>query len=124
MTSQGSLCTYVKELVFSGKNWPYIKPLLQSRFSECGDPTLAKHKLNLLKQGALAMHDYNDEYARLLENAYNFQPTDLPTVTLISSYIQGITNPHIRSKLRTAKANILQDIFTLALEEESQSFGI
>ena len=43
MTSQGSLYTYVKELVFSGKNWLEITPLLQSRFSECGNPTLAKH---------------------------------------------------------------------------------
>ena len=62
----------MKELVFSGKNWPDIKHLLQSRLSECGNPTLAKHKLNLLKEGELAMHDYNDEYARLLEHAYNF----------------------------------------------------
>ena len=66
------------------------------------------------------MHDYNDEYASLLEHAYNFQPTDSATITLISSYIQRITNPHIRSKLRTARANILQDIFVLALEEDQK----
>ena len=64
------------------------------------------------------MHNYNDEYAGFLEHAYNFQPNDSPSVTLISSYIQGI--PHIRSKLRTAKANILQDIFTLALGEDQK----
>ena len=66
------------------------------------------------------MHHYIDEYTRLLEHAYNFQPTDSTNVTLISSYIQGITNQHIRSMLRTAKANILQDIFTLALEEDQK----
>ena len=31
MTSQGSLYTYVKESVFSDRNWPDIKPLLQSQ---------------------------------------------------------------------------------------------
>ena len=66
------------------------------------------------------MHDYNDEYAWLLEHAYNFQPTDSAAVTLISSYIQGIATTHIRSKRRTAKAKILQDIFTLALEEDQK----
>ena len=47
-------------------------------------------------------------------------PTDSVIVTIISSYIQGITTPHIRHKLRTAKANRLEDIFTLALEKDQK----
>ena len=42
MTSQRSLNTYVKELFFSGKELPDIKPLLQYKFSECGNPTFGK----------------------------------------------------------------------------------
>ena len=128
MTSEGSLFSYVRELVLAGKNWPEIKPLLQSRFSECGNSTLAKHKLHQLKQGEMAIHEYNEEYTKLLEHAYSLQPTDSATITLISSYIQSITNPYVRNKLRTARVSTLKEIFTFALEErpktENQGLGL
>ena len=56
MTSEGSLFSYVRELVLGGKNLPEIKPFLKSRFSECRNSTLAKHKLHQLEQGEMAMH--------------------------------------------------------------------
>ena len=49
----------------------------------------------------MAIHKYNEEYTKLLEHVYSLQPTDSATITLISSYIQGITYPYVRNKLRT-----------------------
>ena len=44
-TSRGSLHKYVRELHSSGKHWSAMKPLLQERFSEFRNSTVAKHKL-------------------------------------------------------------------------------
>ena len=49
-TSGGSLHKYVTKLHSSGKHWSAMKPLLQERFSECGNSTMAKHKLTAFKQ--------------------------------------------------------------------------
>ena len=120
MPSEGSLFGYVRELVLAGNNWPEIKPLLQSRFSECGNSILAKHKLYQLKQEEMALHEFNEEYTKLLEHAYSLQPTDSTTITLISSYIQGITNLYVGNKLRTTRVSTLKETFTFALEEDQK----
>ena len=49
-TSRGLLHKYVRELHSLGKHWPAMKPLLQERFSECGNFTMAKHKLTTFRQ--------------------------------------------------------------------------
>ena len=66
----------------------------------------------------MAIHEYNEEYIKLLEHAYSLQPTDSATITLISSYIQSITNSYVRNKLTTARVSTLKVIFTFALEED------
>ena len=129
MTSKRSLFTCVKELFFSGKKLPDIKPpsfnldLVNVKIPHW--PSTNWTCLNRENWPCMILMINMQGYWK---HAYNFQPTDLATVSLISSYIQGITNPHIKRKLRTAKANILQDIFTLALEEDSKteslSFGV
>ena len=43
-TSRGSLHKYVRELHSSGKHWSAMNPLLQERFSECGNSTMVKHR--------------------------------------------------------------------------------
>ena len=53
-TSRGSPHKNVKELYSSGKHWSAVKPLLQERFSECGNSTVAKHKLTTFRQTDLA----------------------------------------------------------------------
>ena len=75
---------------------------------------MAKHRLHQLKQGEIAIHEYNEEYTKLLEHTYSLQPNDSATFTLISSYIQGITNPYVR----TARVSALKEIFTFSLEKD------
>ena len=38
----------MRELHSSGKHWPAMKPLLLESFSECGNSTMAKHKLTTI----------------------------------------------------------------------------
>ena len=59
-TSRGSLHKYVRELHSSGKHWSVMKPLLQERFSECGNSTMAKHKLTIFKQVCPCMSTFQN----------------------------------------------------------------
>ena len=68
--SRGSLHKYVRELHSSGKHWSAIKPLLQERFSECGNSTMAKDKLTTFRQTDLVMHEYISKFSDLVEHAY------------------------------------------------------
>ena len=97
-----------------------MKPLLQERFSECGNSTMAKHKLTTLRQTDLAMHEYISEFTDLVEHAYTFTPTDLASMILATNFTEGIKNPHIKNKLRSHKISNLQDIFKIALEEDQK----
>ena len=49
-TSRGLLHKYVRELHSSGKHWPAMKPPIQKRFSDCGNSTMANHKLSIIRQ--------------------------------------------------------------------------
>ena len=48
-TSRGSLHKYVRELHSLGTHWSAMEPLLQERISECGNYTMAKHRLTSFK---------------------------------------------------------------------------
>ena len=119
-TSRGSLHKYVRELHSSGKHWSAMKPLLQERFSECGNSTVAKHKLTTFRQTDLAMHEYISEFTDLVEHAYTLTPTDPASMILASNFTEGIKNPHIKIKLRSCKISNLQDIFKFALDEDEK----
>ena len=123
MTSHGSLYTYVKELTFSGKNWPDIKPFLQSRFSECGNPILAKYRSNLLKQGDRPcmiimvnmqgywnMHTIFNQLIQLLSHLFPVKFSKLQT--------------HIRSKLRRHISRHFHTSSRGGSKTESQSFEL
>ena len=71
---KGSLHKYVGELHSSGKHWSAMKHLLQERFSECGNSTMAKHKLTTFRQTDLAMHEYTLKFSDLVEHAYTLTP--------------------------------------------------
>ena len=119
-TSRASLHTYVRELHSSGKHWSAMKPLLQERFSECGNSTMAKHKLTTFRQTDLAMHEYISKFTDLVEHAYTLSPTDPASKILATNFTEGIKNPHIKNKLRSHKISNLQDIFKFALEEDQK----
>ena len=116
-TLRGSLHKYVRELHSSGKHWSAMKPLLQERFSECGNSTMAKHKLTTFRQTDLAMHEYISKFSDLVEHAYTLTSTDPASMILVSNFIEGIMNPYLKNKLRSCKISNLQDIFKFALEE-------
>ena len=81
-TSRGSLHKYVRELHSSGKRWSSMNPLLQERFSECGNSTMAKHKLTTFRQTDLAMHAYISKSTDLAEHTYTVTPTDPASMIL------------------------------------------
>ena len=97
-----------------------MKPLLQERFSECGNSTMAKHKLTSFKQTDLSMYEYISKFSDLVELAYTLTPTDQASMNLASNFIKGIMNPYIKNKLRSCKISNLQDIFKFALEEDQK----
>ena len=97
-----------------------MKPLLQERFSECGNSTMAKHKLTTFRQTDLAMHEYISKFSELVEHAYTLTPTDPVSMILASIFSEGIMNPYIKNKLRSCKIATLQDIFKFALEEDQK----
>ena len=99
----------MRELHSLGKHWSAMKLLLQERFSDCGNSTMAKHKLTTFRQTDLAMHEYISYFSDLVEHAYTFTHTDPAGMILVSNFIQGIMNPHIRNKLRCCKIPNLQD---------------
>ena len=97
-----------------------MKPLLQERFSECGNSTMAKHKLTTFGQTDFAMHEYISKCSDLVEHAYTLTPTDPASTILVSNFIEGIMDPYIKNKLRSCKISNLQDIFRFALEEDQK----
>ena len=119
-TSRGSLHKYVRQLHSSGKNWPAMKPLLQERFLECGNSTMAKHKLTTFRQMDLAMHEYISKFSDLVEHAYTLTSTDPASMILASNFIEGIMNPYIRNKLKSCQISNLEDIFKFALEVDQK----
>ena len=66
-----------------------MKPLLQERFPECRNSTMAKHKLTTFKQTNLAMHEYISKFSDLVEHAYTFTPTDPGSMILASNLLKA-----------------------------------
>ena len=83
-TSRGSLHKYVRELHSSGKHWSAVKPLLQERVSECGNSTMAKHKLTSFRQTDMALHEYILKFSDLVEHEFTLTPTDPASIILAS----------------------------------------
>ena len=110
-TSRGSLHKCVRELHSSGKHWSAMKPLLQERFSECGNSTVAKHKLTTFRQIDLAMHEYISKFSDLVEHAYTLTLHRSSKHDSGNNYTEGIKNAHIKNKLRSFKISNLLDIF-------------
>ena len=94
-----------------------MKTLLEERFSECENSTMANHRLTTFKQLQLPMHEYISKFTDLVEHAHNLQPIDTASTFLASHFIEGIANLHIKNKFGSYKISNLQDIFTFALQK-------
>ena len=118
--SKGTLLKYINELVLSGMSWLPIKVQLQERFSECGSATMAIHKLTQLKQLELPMNEYIAKFGDMAEHAYSIKPTDSASQILASNFIEGVQNPHVKSRLRSYQVKNLKDIFGHAIHENQK----
>ena len=94
-TSKGPLHKYTQELVNLGNPWNTIKIKLERKILKCSNAAMAKHKLSNLKQSACSIHEYISKFSDLAEHAYQIKPSRI----LASNFIEGIDNPHVRTKL-------------------------
>ena len=117
-TSRGSLHRHVRELHNNGSTWEAIKTQLQGTFFDYGSSTMARHRLQHLKQNNMPMHEYISKVGNQVEHAYGLSPTAQGSSILASTFIQGIMSPHIRNKLRSCKAQSLKDVFSQAILED------
>ena len=112
-TSKGTLHKFINELVSSGMSWLPIKAQLQERFSECRCSTMAKHKLTQLKQLVLSLHEWIAKFGDMVEHSYSIKPTDSASQILVSTFIEGIQNPHVKNKLRSFQIKNLKEILAM-----------
>ena len=75
VTSTGSLHRHVMELHNNGSTWEAIKTQLQRTFSNYGSSTMARHRLQHLRQNDMPMHEYISKCTNLVEHAYGLSPT-------------------------------------------------
>ena len=69
-TSRGPLNRHVRELHNNGSTWEAIKTELKGTFPDYGSSTMARHRLQHLKQNDTPMHEYISKFANLVEHAY------------------------------------------------------
>ena len=119
-TSSCSLHRHVRELHNNGSTWEAIKTQLQETFSEYGSSTMARHRLQHIKQIDMPMHECISKFANLVEHAYGLSQTAHSSFILASTFIEGIMSPHIRNKLWSCKAESLKDVFSQAILEDQQ----
>ena len=81
---------------------------------------MARHRLQHLKQNDMPMHEYISKFANHVEHAYGLSSTEHSSFILASTFTEGILNPHIRNKLRSCKAQSLQDVFSQAILEDQK----
>ena len=120
-TSRGSLHRHVRELHNNGLTWEAIKTQIQGTFSDYGSSTMARHKLQHLKQNDMPMHEYISKFTNLVEHAYGLSSYVHSSFILASTFIEAfIMSPHIRNKLRSCKAQSLTDVFSQAILEDQK----
>ena len=78
---------------------------------------MAKHKLTQLKQLDLPMHEYMAKFGGMAEHAYSIKPTASASQILVSNFIEGIQNLHVKNKLRSFQIKNLKEIFCHVIQE-------
>ena len=96
-----------------------MKPLLQERFPECGNSTMAKHKLTTFRQTDWPCKSTFQNFQIWL-STHTLTPIDPASMILASNFIEGIMNPCIKNKLKSCKISNPQDIFKFALEGDQE----
>ena len=66
------------------------------------------------------MHEYIAKFSDMAEHAYNIRPTDDSSQLLASQFIEGIQNPHVKSKLKSCQIKNLKEIFGFSIQEEKK----
>ena len=96
-----------------------MKSKLRAKYSDYGTPDMAIHKLSTFKQGSDKMHRYIFKFGRLVEHAHNIKAHDPTSKILSPTFIAGITNSHIRHKLRRGSSGkTLKEVYADALYQD------
>ena len=66
------------------------------------------------------MHEYIAKFGDMEEHAYSIKPTNSARQILASNFIEGVQNPHVKSKLRSYQVQNLKDIFGHAIHEDQK----
>ena len=99
--------------------WNTIKSKLRAKYSDYGTPDMAIHKLSTFKQGSDKLHRYIYKFGRLVEHAHNIKAHDPTSKILSPTFIAGITNSHIRHKLRQGSSGkTLKEVYADALYQD------
>ena len=81
---------------------------------------MAKHRLTTFQLLEHPMQEYISKLTDFIEHACNLKLTDTSSTILASNFIESITIPHIKNKLRSFKISNLQNMFTFALQEDQK----
>ena len=118
-TSKGDLHQEINEMVECNYGWNTMKSKLRAKYSDYGTPDMAIHKLSTFKQGSDKMHRYIFKFGRLVEHAHNIKAHDPTSKILSPTFIAGITNSHIRHKLRWGSSGkTLKEVYADALYQD------
>ena len=118
-TSKGDLHQEINEMVECNYGWNTMKSKLRAKYSDYGTPDMAIHKLSTFKQGPDKMHRYILKFGRLVEHAHNIKAHDPTSKILSPTFIAGITNSHIRHKLRWGSSGkTLKEVYADALYQD------
>ena len=80
---------------------------------------MAIHKHSTFKQGSDKMHRYIFKFGRLVEHAHNIKAYDPTSKILSPTFIAGITNSHIRYKIRWGSSGkTLKEVYADALYQD------
>ena len=116
-TSRGSLHRFIQDQKTLNLTWLEIIPKLREIYSDCTSPAAAQSKLASIKQNGKSLHEYIENFTKLLHQAHNRNPKDFGTDMLACRFIEGIdaTNQHMRYKLRQLSGKTLDEYFQEAL---------
>ena len=118
-TSKGDLHQEINKMMECNYGWNTIKSKLRAKYSDYGTPDMAIHKLSTFKQGSDKMHRYIFKFGRLVEHAHNIKAHDTTSKILSPTFIAGITNSHIRHKLRWGSSGkTLKEVYADALYQD------
>ena len=116
---KGYIQQEIKEMEECNYGWNTMKSKLGAKYFHYGTQDMAIHKLSTFKQGSDKMHRYIIKFGRLVEHAHNIKAHDPTSKILSPTFIAGMTNSHIRHKLRQGSSGkTMKEVYADALYQD------